>query len=135
MRKTLNKARRKYRRNCTVENLQHYIILQEIFASERNYTIYARAEKRLSWMLEEQNIWKFVTSTFHSFSLPYHRLLVDAAKIINFQKIADTVADYFEKHFQAPKHDTTNPMHKKAIQAYEEVEYTQNIPPRTNYYR
>ncbi|CAF3364924.1 unnamed protein product [Rotaria socialis] len=128
MAKSTNRARRKYRRNRTFLNLQFFLNLKELFINERNHILESKAEKKLSWISNGHNIWKFAKPSFHSFSPPFHGLSIDKQKITISQEIVDKVADFFEEHFQEPKHDLNNPAHTEAIISYNQIEYTPNIP-------
>jgi hypothetical protein len=81
-------------------------------------------------MAKDQNIWKVVKPSFHSFTPPFRGLsdVNNKSKIINSQEIVDTVANYFENHFKEPEHNMNNPIHIEQIEAYKQIEYIPNIP-------
>ncbi|CAF2073397.1 unnamed protein product [Rotaria magnacalcarata] len=128
MAKSVNRVRRKYRRNRNSVNLQYFLTLKELFITERNHIIQSKAEKNISWATKGQNIWKFVKPYFHSFTPPFRGLAAGTHKVTNLQDIADTVADFFEIHFQKPKHDVNKSVHVDAIISYNQIEYTSNVP-------
>ena len=97
--KTVNRARRKYRRNRSFSNLQYFLYVKELFINERSQIQYSREEDRISWMTVGQNIWKFAKPHFRSFTPPFRGLSVDKNQITDPQEVADIVANYFEKTF------------------------------------
>lgn len=128
MAKSVNRARRKYRRNRNLLNLQYFLSMKDIFITERNLILQSKAENKLSWISKGQNIWKLAKPSFHSIAPPFQGLSKDSQKITNAQEIADTVANFSEKHFQEPAYDINNPVHREAIDSFKQVEYMPKVP-------
>ncbi|CAF1431091.1 unnamed protein product, partial [Didymodactylos carnosus] len=70
----------------------------------------------------------FVRSTFHHGSPPFRGLTTTSGVIKDHQQIADILADFHEKHFEAPVHDPNVLAHAEAIDAYKNVSYIPNCP-------
>ncbi|CAF3156341.1 unnamed protein product [Rotaria socialis] len=128
MAKSVNRARRKYRRNRSMSNLQYFLSMKDIFLSERNLILQTKTEMKLSWISKGQNIWKFAKPSFHAVAPPFLGISKDSRKITNTQEIADTIANFFEKHFQEPAYDIDNPIHQEAIDSFKQIEYTPRVP-------
>ncbi|CAM4841450.1 unnamed protein product [Rotaria magnacalcarata] len=126
--KSVNRARRRYRRNRKILNLQYFLSLKEIFVSERYHIQKTKTNEKAEWMSKGQNIWKIAKPSFHAFSPPFRGLSQGPNKVTNPQEIADIVANYFENHFREPEYDVNNPMHMEAQEMYKQLEYTPNIP-------
>ncbi|CAF1501089.1 unnamed protein product [Rotaria magnacalcarata] len=101
---------------------------RHIFFNERNKILQTKTENKLSWISKGQNIWKFAKPSFHAVAPPFRGISKDSRKITNTQEIADTIANFFEKHFQEPAYDINNPIHQEAIDSFKQIEYTPRVP-------
>jgi len=57
--KSVNRARRTYRRNKTNAKLQYDLYLKEIFNEERFRHIESKNDQKMEWAKEGNNIWKY----------------------------------------------------------------------------
>ncbi|CAF3167810.1 unnamed protein product, partial [Rotaria sp. Silwood2] len=91
--------------------------------------IQTKLENRLDWMTVNQNIWKYTKPIFHKFSPLFRGLTTDDnVKETNPKKVIDMLANYYEKHFEVPSYDKTNPEHVHAINTYQEIANLPNAP-------
>ncbi|CAF1301594.1 unnamed protein product [Didymodactylos carnosus] len=82
----------------------------------------------MSFIPKGNNIWRFVRPTFHHCAPPFRGLTTTSGVIKDHQKIVDILADFYEKHFEAPVHDPNVLAHAEAIEAYKNVFYIPNCP-------
>ena len=126
--KSVNRARRSYRRSKSKEKLQYYLSLKEIFIDKRTHLLETKCQGKLSWMMQANNIWKVAKPSFHAFSPPFQGITVGAKKITDNKEIVDILANFFEKHFKEPEFDKNKEEHIHAIEIYTQIEYIPNIP-------
>ena len=126
--KSVNRARRAYRRNKSKEKLQYFLSLKDIFMDKRTEILNARREQKITELSSSNNIWKFAKPSFHAFSPPFKGISSGTSKITDQTMVVDILANYFEMHFNEPKYDEFNENHLQAIQTYQQFEYLPNIP-------
>ncbi|CAF2955105.1 unnamed protein product [Rotaria sp. Silwood2] len=124
----VNRRRRIYRRNKTEINLYLFLQIKALFIDERSQLIQQNYESKREWILKDQNIWKFVRPTFHSFSPPFRGLTVNSGIMKNPKDIVDTLANHYEQHFAEPTPDTNNVIQQKYIAIYNKIALLPNIP-------
>lgn len=126
--RTVNKYKRAYRRSRTMFNLNRFKIWKEIFSNERAIYMQSRWEKKITWINEGNNIWKSVKPTFRPFTPPFKGITTKDGKLTNQKEIVNILANYYEKHFSAPKHDPLNESHQQSINIFNALSYTPAIP-------
>ncbi|CAF1151065.1 unnamed protein product [Adineta steineri] len=126
--KSVNRARRAYRRMKCLQRLQLYLDLKDIFIAKRTDFLNSKQEQKLKWVAEGNNVWTFVKPHFHAFTPPFRGLTIGSEKITDGNKIVETLANYFETHFKKPQHDNNNNEHVQSVEIFENIEYTPNIP-------
>ncbi|CAF2747679.1 unnamed protein product [Rotaria sp. Silwood2] len=126
--KSVNKARRAYRRNKTKNKLDYYLSLREIFMDKRTHFLQSKKEQKMNWVTHGNNIWKFVKPSFHSFTPPFRGITSGNNKITDKEEIVGILANYFENHFAEPKFDDNNNEHLQAIEKFKQIEYAPSIP-------
>ncbi|CAF3344273.1 unnamed protein product [Rotaria socialis] len=125
----VNKCRRRYRRYKLASHLEKFLSVKRIFIEERCQFLQKQCEKKLSWMNENQNIWKYVKPIFHTFTPPFRGLtLQNNNKEMNPNKIVEILADHYEKHFAAPSYNRSNNAHVHSMCIYEEIASTPDLP-------
>ncbi|CAF5021766.1 unnamed protein product, partial [Rotaria magnacalcarata] len=67
------------------------------------------------------NIWKYVHPTFHPYAPTFKGITTDMGIIKDHQLIADTLANFYEKHFESPSFDIGRIAHVEAIKNYEKI--------------
>ncbi|CAF4248360.1 unnamed protein product, partial [Rotaria socialis] len=87
-----------------------------------------KIEKRNSFISQGNNIWKYVHSTFHPYAPSFKGLTTNNGIIKDHQIIADTLANYYEKHFETPIIDPNNISHIDAMKEYDVFTKQPNIP-------
>ncbi|CAF4841805.1 unnamed protein product [Rotaria magnacalcarata] len=78
-----------------------------------------KIEKRNSFKSQGNNIWKYRHSTFHPYAPSFEGLTANNGIIRDHQVIADTLANYYEKHFETPAIDPNNISHIDAMKEYD----------------
>ncbi|CAM4820308.1 unnamed protein product [Rotaria magnacalcarata] len=126
--KSTNRARRKYRRNRSLVSLQNYIILKEIFSTERSNYLHIKMEQKTKYMMHDQNIWKFAKPSFHCVTTPFRGLKYGNEKINDSEKIVEILANHYERHISESDFDMDNIAHTESIINYNHIKYTPNIP-------
>ncbi|CAF4750800.1 unnamed protein product [Rotaria socialis] len=126
--RNLNKTRQKYRRYKNQKNLEEYLQSKNIYFNEKSLFIQNKMEKRMSHISHGNNIWKYVHPTFHPYAPSFKGLTTTIGIIKNQQMVADTLADYYEKHFQTPNFNPTNLTHIDASRTYKDFSRLPNIP-------
>ncbi|CAF4881074.1 unnamed protein product [Rotaria socialis] len=84
-------------------------------------------EKGMSHISHGNNIWKYVHPTFHPYAPSFKGLTTTDGIIKNQQMVADTLADYYEKHFQTTTFDPTNQIHIDASKTFKDFSRLPNI--------
>ncbi|CAF5015438.1 unnamed protein product, partial [Rotaria socialis] len=64
-----------------------------------------KIEERTSYISQGNNIWKYVHPTFHPYASTFKGITTDMGIIKDHQLIADTLANFYEKHFENPSFD------------------------------
>jgi hypothetical protein len=123
-----NIARRRYRRSKKPENLENYLLLKNIYSTEKSLFLKKKMENKISYMSQGNNIWKYVHSTFHPYTPAFKGLTTPSGIITDHQLIADTLANFYERHFESPSFDLNNPIHQDVIKKYESISQLPNIP-------
>ncbi|CAF4604610.1 unnamed protein product [Rotaria socialis] len=126
--RNLNKARRKYRRSKKQRNLEEYLYWKNLYFNEKSLFLQEKIEKRNSFISQGNNIWKYVHSTFHPYAPSFKGLTTNNGIIKDHQIIADTLANYYEKHFETPIIDPNNISHIDAMKEYDVFTKQPNIP-------
>lgn len=126
--RTVNKYRRSYRRSKTSAHLERLLIWKEIFQEERALYMEHKRAKKVEWLKEGNNIWKYVKNTFRPFMPSFKGLTIENDKITDPKKIVDVLANHYEEHFQQPQHDENNLKHINAINVFENLQYLPAIP-------
>ncbi|CAF2113918.1 unnamed protein product [Rotaria magnacalcarata] len=126
--KSTNRARRKYRRNRSLVSLQNYIILKEIFSTERSHYLHIKMEQKTKYMMHDQNIWKFAKPSFHCVTTPFRGLKYGNEKINDSEKIVEILANHYERHISESDFDMDNIAHTESIINYNQIKYAPNIP-------
>ena len=85
-------------------------------------------ENRLSHISQGNNIWKYVHPTFHPYAPPFKGLTTSTGIITDHQLIANTLADFYEKHFEYPTFDINNDFHLDVNKKYEYISKLPNFP-------
>ncbi|CAF4194733.1 unnamed protein product [Rotaria magnacalcarata] len=125
----VNKCRRRYRRSKIPNHLENVLSVKRIFTEERCQFLQKQCEKKLSWMNENQNIWKYVKPIFHTFTSPFRGLtLENNNNEMNPNKIVEILADHYEKHFETPSYNRSNNAHRHSMCIYEEIASTPDLP-------
>lgn len=124
----LNKTRKKYRRMKSYTSLIEYLYWKQTYYNEKSIYIQTRTEKRISYISQGNNIWKYVHSSFHPYTPSFKGLTTNNGIIKDHNEITSTLADYYEKHFKTPTINPNNPIHLDAVQSYMEYMQTPNIP-------
>jgi hypothetical protein len=123
-----NIARRKYRRSKTKVNLENYLFLKNVYLNEKASFVNEKFQNKISYISQGNNIWKYVHSTFHPYAPAFKGLTTSEGTITDHQSIADTLADFYESHFENPKFDINNERHVDAINRYENISKLPNFP-------
>ena len=123
-----NSARRRYRRSKTRGNLEYYLMLKNTFAQEKSNYLKEKIDKRISFISQGSNIWKYVHNTFHPYAPAFKGITTDGKTITNHQEMADNLADYYEKHFKEPDTIAGNGIHDDALEEYENILEQPKIP-------
>ncbi|CAF3563883.1 unnamed protein product, partial [Rotaria socialis] len=126
--RSVNKAKRSYRRNKTDTKLQYYLSLKEIFIDQRTKFLYEKREQKVKWIAHGHNLWKFAKPSFHVYSPQFKGIKNGSEIITENTKIVEILANYFEKHFHEPEYDKSNSEHLLAIERFNQIEYTPNMP-------
>lgn len=126
--RTVNKCRRTYRRTRTAQHLERFRTWKEIFIAERIAYQQQQREKRITWIKDGQNIWKHVKPTFQPFAPSFRGLSSGSVRTTDPKEIVNILADHYEKHFEEPKHDESNPIHLESITIFENLAYLPPIP-------
>ncbi|CAF3172769.1 unnamed protein product [Rotaria socialis] len=124
----VNKTRKKYRKRKNYSNLTEYLYWKHLYYNEKNTYIQKKMENQLAYISQENNIWKYVHPTFHPYTPSFKGLTTDNKIVKDHNEIVNTLADHYEKHFEAPTINPNNPFHIDATQSYNEFIQLTNIP-------
>ena len=123
-----NNSRKRYRRNRNEERLEEYLSWKREYENEKSLFLQKRTENKLSFLSHGNNIWKHVHPTFHPYAPAFKGLTTAAGVITDHQQIADTLAEFYEGHFESPAIDPTNMNHLEATEKYVSISQIPNIP-------
>ncbi|CAF4233481.1 unnamed protein product, partial [Rotaria magnacalcarata] len=116
-----NILRKKYRRSRKQEHLENYLYIKNIYLNEKSLFMQQKIEERTSYISQGNNIWKYVHPTFHPYAPTFKGITTDMGIIKDHQLIADTLANFYEKHFESPSFDIGRIAHVEAIKNYEKI--------------
>lgn len=125
--RNLNSTRRKYRRNKSDENLRNYLFTKNLYCEQKAFFLQNKIENKIYQITTGNNIWKYVHPTFHPYAPAFQGLSTLNGKITDHQQIADTLANFYEKHFEKPLIDESNLFHCEAIKNFNDIAELSNI--------
>ena len=123
-----NKHKRKYRKTFYLYHYDEYRFWNNVYRTEKARYIEDTRQKKLDSMKQGNDLWKTVNKTFKKFTPPFRGLNTSQGLVKDSRQIVEILADHYEQHFSAPKHDERNPIHLKSIEIYEQMSYTPCIP-------
>ena len=85
-------------------------------------------ERKIEWIKENNNIWKFTRPIFQPYSTPFRGLTLQNEKITEPKKIVEVRADHYEEHFSEPLPNSNNNFHNECLSIYEKISSLTNIP-------
>ena len=126
--RNVNRRRRIYRRNKTRTHLVQFLEAKHIFNEERSRILKEKFERKVEWIKENNNIWKFTRPIFQPYSTPFRGLTLQNEKITEPKKIVEVLADHYEEHFGEPLPNSNNNFHNECLSIYEKISSLTNIP-------
>ncbi|CAF3280248.1 unnamed protein product [Rotaria sp. Silwood2] len=122
-----NIARKTYRRSKKQENLENYLFFKNMYLKEKSIFLQKKIEDKISYISTGNNIWKYVHPTFHPYTPAFKGLTTSTGIITDQQMIADTLANFYEIHFEKPSFDTNNVTHLDALKNFENISQLPNL--------
>lgn len=126
--KTVNKARRKFRKTRFLGDYHNFTKMRKIYITEKIKYQHVSRERKIISMRKGNNIWTHVKNTFRPYSPSFKGLSTNGKICRDNQEIVCTLANYYEKHYSEPVYSRNNPFHIECALAYERIEKLPNIP-------
>ncbi|CAF4774626.1 unnamed protein product [Rotaria sp. Silwood1] len=90
-----------------------------MYLKEKSIFLQKKIDDKISYISTGNNIWKYVHPTSHPYTPAFEGLTTPTGIITDQQTIVDTLANFYETHFEKPSFDTNNLTHLDALKNYE----------------